>query len=74
MGKQHQSSNVTRTTDRRPPQSVRRLGKALIALAQAQLEAEAQAQAEATATRSSHHSALTAPPTTDSPPTTGDAA
>jgi hypothetical protein len=38
---------VTRTTDQRPPRAIRRLGQALVALAQAQLEAEAQAQTSA---------------------------
>lgn len=42
---------VTRTTDKRSPRGIRRLGQALIALAQAQAEAEAQAQAEAKANR-----------------------
>lgn len=40
---------VTRTNERKSPRGVRRLGAALIALAQAQLEAEAKAQAEAKA-------------------------
>ncbi len=35
---------VVRSSERRSPEQVRRLGRALIALARAQLEAEAQAQ------------------------------
>lgn len=52
MDKPQRKVRVTRTTDERTPKSVRKLGRALIALAQAQLEAEAQAQADAKATRS----------------------
>lgn len=52
MDKPQKQVRVTRTTDRRSPRGVRRLGQALIALAQAQAEAEAQAQAEATAVKS----------------------
>ena len=37
---------ITRTDKRRSPDSVRRLGKALIALARAQLEADAEADAK----------------------------
>lgn len=36
-------ARVTRTSEHRSPEAVRRLGRALIALARAQLEAEAQA-------------------------------
>ncbi len=46
MDKQQRSVRVTRTTEQRSPRNVRRLGQALIALAQAQLEAEAQAEAD----------------------------
>lgn len=46
MSKQ-QRIRVVRTTERRSPEQVRRLGRALIALARAEAEAEAQAQAEA---------------------------
>lgn len=47
MEKPQRKVRVSRTTNQRSPKSVRRLGRALIALAQAQLEAEAQAAAEA---------------------------
>lgn len=53
MEKNQGKVRVTRTTDKRSPRGIRRLGQALIALAQAQLEAEAEAQAAAKAERSS---------------------
>lgn len=47
MNQPQDKVRVTRTNERRTPKSLRKLGRALIALAQAQLEAEAQAQTEA---------------------------
>lgn len=41
-----QRKRVMRPQEQRSPEQVRRIGRALIALAQAQLEAEAQADAE----------------------------
>lgn len=49
MQKNEGKPRVTRTSDKRSPRGIRRLGQALIALAQAQLEAEARAQADAKA-------------------------
>lgn len=48
MGQPNQKNvRVTRTSDQRSPEGIRKLSRALIALAQAQLEAEAQAEVEA---------------------------
>jgi hypothetical protein len=62
MEKSKKPVRVTRTSDQRSPQGVRRLGRALIALAQAQLEAEAQAQAEAKASARPRQRDVTRPP------------
>lgn len=56
---------VSRTDKCRTPEQVRRLGKALVALARAQLEAEAQAQAEAVASRRKRAEERAVPPTGD---------
>ncbi|HVE45138.1 MAG TPA: hypothetical protein VNA57_00120 [Acidimicrobiales bacterium] len=75
--KQH--AKVTGTTRQRSPEAVRRLGRALIALARAQLEAEAQAEAEAKAEHLKQASAespihLADRPSATKHPTSGDAA
>jgi hypothetical protein len=46
MDKENRDDRAIRSKDSHKSPAVRRLGRALIALAQAQLEAEAQAQAE----------------------------
>lgn len=51
MGKQQRRIRVSGTKETQQPEQVRRLGRALVALARAQLEAEAQAEAEAAAHR-----------------------
>lgn len=51
MDEDQRTVRVTRTTELRSARGMRRLGQALIALAQTQLEAEAQAQAESKAAR-----------------------
>ena len=62
MEEHNRKARVTRTNDKRSPRGIRRLGQALIALAQAQAEAEAQAQAQAsTMTKPTHHGAKAAP-------------
>ncbi len=73
MDKQQKRVRVNRTTDQRSPQSVRGLGRALIALAQAQLEAEAQAEAEAKADPD-HRPPRAKPASEQSNGSTGDAA
>ena len=65
MKDRKQPVRVTRTDKRRSPEQVRKLGRALIALARAQLEAEAQAQAEAAASRRKRSEDRTIPPTGD---------
>ncbi len=74
MQKPNKNVRVTRTTDKRSPQGVRRLGRALIALAQAQLEAEAQAQAEAKAAQRQARQGRTKKPGHEADHPTGDAA
>ncbi len=65
---------VERTTPSTSADGVRRLGRALIALAQAQLEAEAQAQAEAKAAPSPTRPATPKPKRHQPDRPTGDAA
>lgn len=78
MEKNQGRARVTRTNDKRSPRGIRRLGQALIALAQAQAEAEAQAQAEAnTKTKpnpNQHRGKPDAQPEDDASRPTGDAA
>lgn len=70
-------ARVTRTTEKnqKSPRGIRRLGAALIALAQAQAEAEAEAQAESNATRAERSRPTTKPPKggREIPPTGGTA-
>jgi hypothetical protein len=75
MERNQGKARVTRTTDKRSPRGIRRLGQALIALAQAQAEAEAQAQAEAnTKTKPKQQGArIDAPPQDDASRPPGDA-
>lgn len=73
MEKPKKQVRVTRTSDHRSPAGVRRLGRALIALAEAQLEAEAQAQTEAKSSQKPRRNNVARPKNhTDHP--TGDAA
>lgn len=75
MEEDKRKARVTRTSDKRSPRGIRRLGQALIALAQAQAEAEAQAQAEAKDQRSIGRSGTApSPPPEDHARPTGDAA
>ena len=74
MEKPNKNVRVTRTTDKRSPQGVRRLGRALIALAQAQLEAEAEAEARAKVVHDSAKQARSKPTGEERHRPTGDAA
>lgn len=65
MKDQTQPIRVTRTDKHRSPEQVRKLGRALIALARTRLEAEAQAQAEAAASRRKRAEERATPPTGD---------
>ncbi len=74
MERPQKNARVSRTTVRQSPNNVRRLGRALIALAQAQLEAEAEAQARAQAAQDSGKPARPKPTSDERHRPTGDAA
>jgi hypothetical protein len=65
---------VTRTDKQPAPERVRRLGRALIALARAQLEADAQAQAGAGEQGDRQAAGIEPRTPSKTPPDTGDAA
>lgn len=74
MDKSRKPVRVTRTTDRRTSGGLRKLSRALIALAEAQLEAEAQAEADARAVRSQEYPATAKKLGREPSEGTGDAA